>query len=236
MRPVILIAVNFVREQRWVVAAWVALAFGIAAMLGSLGGAPVNEDVQLYFGTQALYAVGFGIFLSASAIHNERKSRRILAVLSKAVHRRQYIAGLLCGVFLCSGMHCLSVAVAGSWIAGRAGLPVGRVWAAAGLLLVTSFLASSVAMFCSTFLGPLGALLGSGVLVGAPLLAARHLGIVGMKLLPVYWFAFLAAALPTQAAWEIPWAVVAVAVIESLAFWMAASWVFSRRDVTAAIE
>jgi len=236
VRHVILIAGNYVREQRWVLAAWVAMAFGFAAILAGLEGAPSVEDSQLYFSQQGLYAVGLSVFLVASAIHNERKSRRILAVLSKAVHRSQYIAGLLCGVFLCSATLCLSIALAGSWIAVRAGLPVGRVWAAAGLLLTASFLASTVAMFCSTFSGPLGALIGSGALMGAPVVAAQRWGQEWMQALPVYWLASSAVTLPVHGAWEVPWTVLALAAVEAFAFWMAAALIFARRDVTAAIE
>ena len=236
MVPVFLIAGNYVREQRWVLAAWAAMAFGFAAILAGLQGVPSVEDSQLYFSQQGLYAVGLSVFLVASAIHNERKSRRILAVLSKAVRRSQYIAGLLCGVFLCSAALCLSIALAGSWIALRADLPVGRVWAAAGLLLAASFLASTVAMFCSTFSGPLGALIGSGALMGAPVAVARGLGQEWMQALPVYWLASSAVTLPVHGAWEVPWTVLALAALEALAFWMAASWIFSRRDVTAALE
>jgi len=236
MVPIFLIAGNYVREQRWVLAAWVAMAFGFAAILAGFQGAPSVEDSQLYFSQQGLYAVGLSVFLVASAIHNERKSRRILAVLSKAVRRSQYIAGLLCGVFLCSAALCLSIALAGSWIAVRAGLPVGRVWTAAGLLLAASFLASTVTMFCSTFSGPLGGLIFSGVLMGLPVPAARYLGAGWLQSLPVYSFSATAVALPTQAAFEVPWPALALAAVEALAFWMAASWIFARSDVTTALE
>ncbi|MGH9670534.1 MAG: hypothetical protein ACRD3A_10540 [Terriglobales bacterium] len=231
-----LIAGNFVREQRWVVTAWVALAFGFAGILAGFGGAPSAEDAQIYFSQAALYAVGLGVFLAASAIHNERKSRRILAVLSKSVGRSQYIAGLLIGIFLCSTLHCLSIALAGSWMAARMQLPVERVWVSAGLMLAAAMLAASAAMFCSTFSGPMGALIGSGALLGAPLVAARYLGGAWLRSLPVYWFASSAVTLPTQAAWDIPWAILALATAEALAFWMAAALIFARRDVTAAIE
>ena len=236
MRPITLIAGNFVREQRWVVAAWVALAVGFAGILAGLEGRAAAEDVRMYFEQQALYAVGLGVFLAASAIHNERKSRRILAVLSKSVDRSQYVAGLLSGVFACSAVHCLSIGVAGSWIAGRMALPPERVWASAGLMLAAALLAASASLFCSTFSGPMGALIGSGALMGAPLVAARYLGGGWLQALPVYWFASSAVAAPTQAAWEIPWAVLALAAAEALVFWMAASFIFTRRDVTAAIE
>ena len=235
MRPVILIAGNFMREQRWVVAAWVAMAFAFAGIIAGVKGKPNAEDVDLYFSQQALYGVGLGLFLAVSAIHSERRSRRIVAVLSKSVRRSQYVAGLLLGIFACCGAHCLSLALARSWIAGRMELPVGPVWLSTGLVLASAVLAASVAMFWSTFAHPLGAALGAGALLGAPLLAAQRLGEEWMQALPVYWLASVAVA-PGQSDGEVPWAILALAAAEVVAFWMTASWIFSRRDVTAAIE
>lgn len=235
MHPVLLIAGNFMREQRWVMAAWVAMAFGFAGIIAGVGGKPTSEDVEMYISQQALYGVGLGLFLAVSAIHSERKSRRIVAVLSKSVRRSQYVAGLLLGIFACSGAHCLSLALARSWIAGRMELPVGPVWVSTGLVLAAALLAASVAMFWSTFAHPLGAAFGAGALMGAPFIAAQRLGEEWMRALPVYWLASLAVA-PGRSGWDVPWAVLALAAAEVVGFWMAASWIFSRRDVTAAIE
>ena len=236
MRPVILIAGNFVRQQRWVVAAWVAMAFGFAGIIAGVGGKADAEDAEMYFAQQALYALGLGVFLAVSAIHNERKSRRIVAVLSKAVRRSQYVAGLLLGIFACVGAHCLSVALARSWLAARMDRSIEHVWISTGVVLAAALLATSVAMFWSAFSGPLGAVLGAGALMGLPLLAAQRLGGEWMQSLPVYWLASSAIALPTGSAPEVPWMVLALAAAETLAFWMAAAAIFARRDVTAALE
>lgn len=236
MRPVILIAGNFVREQRWVVAAWVAMAFGFAGIIAGFDAEPATEDVDFYFSQQALFGIGLGAFLAASAIHNERKSRRIVAVLTKSVRRGQYVAGLLAGVFACCGAHGLSVALARSWLAARMDLPLEPVWTSTAVVLVAAWLAASVAMFCSTFTGPLGAAVGSGALMGIPVVAARYLGEGWLQSLPVYWLATSAVGPVPHGTAEVPWALLALAVAEVVVFCVAASWVFSRRDVTAAIE
>lgn len=236
MRPIILIAGNYVREQRWIVAAWVAMALGFAGIIAGLDARPAAEDVDFYFSQQALFAVGLGAFLAASAIHNERKSRRIVAVLSKSVHRGQYVAGLLAGVFTCCAAHGLSVALARSWLAARLDLPLEPVWTSTAVVLMAAWLAASVAMFCSTFSGPLGAAIGSGALMGAPVVAARYWSEDWLRSLPVYWLATSGVAPLPQGTAEIPWAILALAAGEVLVFCFAASWVFSRRDVTAAIE
>jgi ABC-type transport system involved in multi-copper enzyme maturation permease subunit len=236
MRPVILIAANFVRQQRWVVAAWVAMAFAFAGIIAGVGGTPAAEDVDFYVSQQALYAVGLSVFLAVGAIHNERKSRRIVAVLSKSVRRSQYLAGLLLGTFACSAAHCLSLGLARSWLAARMGLSNDHVWLSTGMVLAAAWLAASVAIFWSTFFEPLAAVIGAGVLLGAPVIVAQRLGQEWMQSLPVYWLASSAIASPARGAWEVPWAAVALAAAETLAFWMAAGVIFARRDVTVALE
>ncbi len=93
MKPMLLIAFNFVREQRWpifVLLLWVLLL----AFLGLVADIPrMREDLLFLFKQVAVYVVAFSIFFGGSAIYNERKSRRILAVLSKAVRREQYLSG-----------------------------------------------------------------------------------------------------------------------------------------------
>ncbi|HEY7615705.1 MAG TPA: hypothetical protein VH744_02805, partial [Terriglobales bacterium] len=104
MKPVLLIAVNFVREQRWpifVLLLWVLLL----AFLGLVTDvAREREDLLFIFKQVAVYVVAFSIFFGGSAIYNERKSRRILAVLSKAVRRQQYLSGLVLGVTIACGI------------------------------------------------------------------------------------------------------------------------------------
>ena len=98
MRAILLIAINFVREQRWpifVLLLWVLLL----AFLGLIADIQrQREDLLFIFKQVAVYVVVFSVFFGGSAIHNERKSRRILAVLSKAVGRQQYLSGLVLGV------------------------------------------------------------------------------------------------------------------------------------------
>ena len=79
MKPVLLIALNFVREQRWpifVLLLWVLLL----GIFGLVADASRNrEDLLFIFKQVAVYVVAFSVFFGSSAIHNERKSRRVLA-------------------------------------------------------------------------------------------------------------------------------------------------------------
>src|SRR2546429_8464367 len=97
VKPILLIALNFVREQRWpifVLLLWVVL-LAVVRLFADL---PRERDDLLFIFKQiAIYVIAFSVFFGASAIYNERRSRRILGVLSKAVARDQYVAGLILG-------------------------------------------------------------------------------------------------------------------------------------------
>ena len=72
MKAVLLIAVNYVREQRWpifVLLLWILLL----AFLGLIGDpSHQREDILFIFKQVAIYVVVFSIFFGGSAIYNER--------------------------------------------------------------------------------------------------------------------------------------------------------------------
>src|SRR3954469_2056063 len=82
MRSALLVAGNFVRENRWPVLLlmlW-GIASGIAAAFSVRGS---EEDALYFLKQQAAYNVFFSVFLAASALNTQRRTRRILAVLAK---------------------------------------------------------------------------------------------------------------------------------------------------------
>src|SRR5213080_3169282 len=145
MNSVLLIAVNFVREQRWpilVLLLWVLLlAFlGLATDISR-----EREDLLFIFKQVAVYVVVFSIFFGGSAIYNERKTRRVLAVLAKDVARHQYLSGLVIGVTIACMIYCFSLGLTGSWILGPAGFSVKQVWYLMACLTAAAMLAGTVA-------------------------------------------------------------------------------------------
>src|SRR5437868_5462263 len=89
--PVLEIAVNFVRENRWpilLLLIWIVLS---ALVFGGTDQRVAVDDLVFYVRQQALYIVVFTAFLASTAVNNERKSRRILLVLSKAISRGEYL-------------------------------------------------------------------------------------------------------------------------------------------------
>ena len=122
MRNVLLIAVSFVREQRWPIFVLLLWVVGLCLIGLTIDLRKSREDVLIIFKQLAVYGVAFAVFFGGSAIHNDRRSRRILAVLSKAVGRKQYLCGLLdrnrARPFALLFLHGISLEV-GYW--GRAG-------------------------------------------------------------------------------------------------------------------
>ena len=112
----------------------------------------------------------------------ERKSRRILAVLSKAV-RREAISnsGLVLGVTTACGIYCFALGLTGSWTLGAAGFPISRVWFLMVCLVAACMLAGTVALMFSTFLNPFLAAGATALMLGVPWIAsqtvARALGL-----------------------------------------------------------
>lgn len=238
MKPMALIAVNFLREQKWpllVLLFWVLLS-SVASGLGQQKLAV--DDVLFFLKTQAVYGVTFIAFLAGSAIHNERKSRRIVAVLSKGIYRGQYIAGLLAGVLVAGAVYTLAMGAAGSFMFKTAGLPLSELWAVMALLMTALLVTSTVAMFFSTFLSPLFATAATAFALGTPALAARVVGGGWSRVLPVYFLmeSIMNFSVNTANGWQPLWSAVFWACMDSTVLWIFASWLFSYRDLTIAIE
>src|SRR5713226_1548165 len=167
-KPVWMIALNFVREQRWPILVLQLSLLGLAA-LGLLSDVQRDrEDMVLMFKQQGMYGVAFSVFFGGSAIYNERRSRRILAVLGKAITRRDYLSGLLLGVMLAAGLFCFVLGFTGTWILGSIGFPVAQIWYLMLCVLAACMLASSVALFYSTHLNPWMSALLTGLTLGVP--------------------------------------------------------------------
>jgi ABC-type transport system involved in multi-copper enzyme maturation permease subunit len=236
MRPVLLIAANFLREQRWLTLVLVLYAVGLAFIFGFSEKQVSADDAAFFLRQQSLYAPLFSLFLGVSAIHNERKSRRILAVLSKALTRRQYLAGLLVGILAVLSAYCLAIGIAGAWLVRSAHASLEQLWIPLGVTVVTSVLVSAVAMFFSTFLTPLFATAATALAVAFPAALEQVLSRGWGNLLPVYSLVMQVTAGPPARHGGADWHPVAIAAVETLLLWTLASWIFAGRDITTAVE
>lgn len=236
MRQVSLIAINFLREHRWPVLILFAWIFLVAAATGDFGRSrPVNEDVIFYCQQQAIYICVFSAFLAADAIHNERKSRRILLVLSKAISRGRYLLAVVLGTCAMAVAYALVFALCAIWLTARAALPNGQIWWIVVLVIAGSVIAATVAMFFSTFLNPYLATAMTVLLFCAPglLRAQRYswsLWLPGLPILVDFMhFNF-------RSDWTVNWFVAIIAVLQAVLFWVLAAAVFSRRDIAVPVE
>jgi ABC-type transport system involved in multi-copper enzyme maturation permease subunit len=236
MKQVGLLAINFLREQRWpilVLMLWVVLL----AVLGLVVDLRANrEEILFIFKQLAVYVVAFSVFFGASAIHNERKTRRILAVLSKSVGRGQYISGLLGGIVLATAIYTSAMGVTGTWVLGASGFPARQIWLLIFSLMLSCILSATVAVLFSTLLNPLFATMGTAIVLGVPAVAALHSGSRWSIVVPTYALLDPLMKAGFGITTRVSWMVAVLAVAEALLFWVFASWIFSRRDIAVAVD
>jgi ABC-type transport system involved in multi-copper enzyme maturation permease subunit len=236
MRHIALIAINFVREQRWpilVLMSWV----GLLAIMGMfINLRSEREDVLFIFKQLGVYGLAFAVFFGASAIHNDRKTRRILAVLSKSVGRGQYITGLLAGIAIATGMYSFAMGVTGTWVLRASHLSATHIWLLMACLVLACLLAATVSVLFSTFMNPLFATLGTAVLLLVPALAGRQLGSRWAHAIPAYSLLELLLETSIGKTLSFPWGLAALASGETFLFWLFAAWIFERRDIAVAVD
>jgi hypothetical protein len=179
--------------------------------------------------------VAFATFLAASSIQNERRSRRILSVLSKGIERREYLAGLLLGVGTVEAVYAIAMALGAFWMLRESVVAFSAVGWLLLVLFVTAMLAAAVALFFATFLNPLFALAATAITAVIP--AAVALALAQRNLImPVYSLVtYIMNASLTVSRAPAP-ALVLLSGAQVFGFWLAAAWIFGRRDIAAAIE
>ena len=237
MKAAVLIGINFVREQRWPIFALLLLIL-LLAFLGLFPDVPREQDELLFiFKQTAVYVVFFSIFFGGSAIYNERKTRRILAVLSKAIGRQQYLSGLILGVTLATAIDCFSLGITGSWTLGQAGFPISQVWFLMACVTASCMLAGTVALMFSTFLNPfLGASATAVVLLGLPVIASQALSAKWVNIMPVYSLTLIVMESSFKSPGRPAWLPVILALVETVVFWVIAARIFSWVDIAVAVD
>ncbi len=234
MVPVLLIAGNFVRENRWpliTLLVYVGVFGGAVAFLASSS----LDEAIFFLRSVGVYGLAFTGLLAASGINNERRSRRMLAVLSKGIERWQYLTGLLLGAMCDAALYSLALGGIGTIAVVRHRQPAEAVWMLVGLLITSFLLAAAAALFFSTFLHPLMATATAAVTLALMGAVGRVLGGFWANVLPGYTLADAMINFGLRD-WNVPWAACAWAVAQSCIFWLLAAAVFSRRDIAVAVE
>jgi hypothetical protein len=236
MRPFLLISLNVAREQMWplfFLLLWVVgwIAFGLFA---DSPGAP--DDALMIFRQLALYAIAFAVFFGSSAIQADLRSRRILAVLSKAVSRFQYLAGVLAGIAMILGVFCLCMGFTASWLLGRFGYNREALWSGMLALFAACLLTAALTVLFSTFLPPLFAAIGSAMLAGVPALLTMQGSAIARYVIPVYGLLEPVMGADLNTAWRGNMGMVLLGLAESAILLLTATWIFARRDLAVSVE
>jgi hypothetical protein len=234
MRAIVLIGINVVRTQ------WVALAVMCVYVLGIGGVYRVHtqrEEILFFLRWHAGYAIFFATMIAIPVLQTERKTRRILAVLSKGIHRWQYLGGLLFGCTIISALFCLLIGGTAAWLGQQGRIPTDGLPAIMLLLFSCCVFSVSVGLFFATFFHPLLATAATSSVLALPLILIQF----GW---PVPWAVFPAGAL-FRTLWTSfqfrPMgnslnSLIISAICQTLLFWAAAAFVFARRDVTISPE
>jgi ABC-type transport system involved in multi-copper enzyme maturation permease subunit len=236
VRSLALIAANFIRQHRWPVVllfVWIVITAGAA---GDFGRSRVAaSDVVFHAQQQSIYICIFSAFLAADAIHSERKSRRILLLLSKAISRGEYLLAIMGAVMSLAAIYAVLSALCGAWLCRLAMLPSVRLWWLCVLVIAAALISATVTMFFATFLNPYMATALALTIFCAPIgvHAHRHSWSVWWPGFPLF-VQFL--KFNFQGDWSPSWTAVLAAVLQSVVFWRLATIVFERRDIAMPVE
>ena len=235
MTSVLLLAIAFVRHNLWILIMLLLWPWLFSGALSFQGETQIS-DYAANLQQESFYGILIIGFMATAALNNEQKSRRIIAVLSKAVSRGEYLASFLLGVFLVALGFTLSVAIA-TWIAtlrihpSLVHLPVFLL-----AVLISALWIASLSLMFSTFLPPLLTTICTGLGVALTLLGLHSLNPAWALLAPTSSIFLALAADPLSSSWRLGWLPLTTAMIEILVFLAIGAWSFQYRDLTRALE
>ena len=235
MKSVLLLALAFVRHNIWLLIMlllWPWLFSGVLSFAGENQVSDYAANLQ----QEAFYGIVIIGFMATAALNNEQKSRRIIAVLSKAVSRGQYLGSFLVGVSLVGLCFALSIGLA-TWTATlRIQAPVIHLPAFLLAVLISALWIASLSLMFSTFLPPLLTTIFTGAGVGLTLFGFHSASRTWNVLVPASSIFAALATNPLSPWWRIDWFSLAGATVEIFVFLAIGAWAFQYRDLTRALE
>lgn len=235
MTPSMLIAVNYVREQRMLIIAFLAWLFGFGILMGFVHRSGSLEDMEFLFRQQSAYGVIMVMLASAGALHSERKTRRIVSVISKGITRGEYLGGIILGNWLLAVVYMAALWLVNLLFAANFGYdaPVGGATLA---LWICCLLVAAMAVMLSTVMHPGFVLLTLGIVISAWTFLARASGGAWALAFPPSYVLNEIYGLTFQEGWTGSWMFAPIALGEAAVAWRAAAALFSRRDMTIQID
>jgi ABC-type transport system involved in multi-copper enzyme maturation permease subunit len=129
-------------------------------LIGS--GRPAPDEVLALLKEECFYGIALVAFTGAYLLGNEQRSRRIITVLSRAIHRWQYLFALLLAAWIPLALYLVGFALSGSYMLHLSRVPVQIVFDLALLQLVVGLWTGTLSIFFSIFLPSILASLASG--------------------------------------------------------------------------
>lgn len=234
MRVILLLAGNYVRTQ------WVTLLIMTLYLVGISGVFSLHQERQevlFFLRSQPLYVLFVALMLAVPAIQTDRKSRRLLALLSKGIHRWQYLGGILGGCGIMTALFSFLIWASAYTLCRRGGNPTVGLGLLAAALCASGMAAAAAGLLYSTFLHPLLATAAAAGTLLVPVtfttdgmstgVTNLFFPVAGMVQALVHYHFGLVEGL---------WSIIIAAVICTVVFWVVASTIFGRRDVTISPE
>jgi hypothetical protein len=232
MRAIVLIGINFVRTQWLTIAVMAVYLLGIALVFAHN---PDIHEAGFFLKMHTFYLIFLAMTVATPAVQMERRTRRILAVLSKGIHRWQYLGGILCGAAMISGIFCLLVGGISLVLCWRGGYPTAGLAGLTVALFACCLMASAAGLFFAAFLNPFLATGATTLTLALPLITERSGWQPLAALFPAAWLARNVMGYQFGKATDAHM-ISASALAFAILFWMAAAAVFARRDVTISPE
>ena len=232
MRSVLLIGFNFVRMQ-WLTV--LIMSFYLVSIAAVFAYNEQRQEVSFFFQSHAFYVLFLGSMLAIPVLQTERKSRRIVAVLSKGIYRWQYLAGLWMGCSIITSFFSLMLGLIALLLSRAGNYASLGLWPMTLALLMCCSLAAAVSLCYSVVLHPLLAVAATTITLVLPYLV-RTVDWQSMAgLFPVWWFS---EATSTFHFYGAPQAlgISFSALLLTPCFLALAAMAFARRDVTTSPE
>jgi hypothetical protein len=103
-------------------------------------------------------------------------------------------------------------------------------------LVTASVLAGTVALMFSTFLNPFFAAGATAIVLGMPVVLAHTLSPVWIHVIPAYELTSKVMRASFTFSPSHGWELLALAIAETVLFWLLSAWSFSRVDIAVAVE
>jgi hypothetical protein len=236
MRAVLLLGWNYLREQKVFMIVLSAYLILGTAWLALSAEKPQMDDLSFLVKQHAEYAIVFGIFMTSGAIFTDRRTRRILLVLAKGIDRSQYLGGIYLGSIMALLGYLFLSWTASAILLHRVGSGWGSLHAVMLAAAVATLLSAAIALFYSTMMHPVLAVVAAAITMAVPHAFAKLLGPGLDALLPVYAISSAVIAWEPSQSLAVPPYMLLIGLVETGAFFLLSVATFRGRDLALTVD